>query len=624
MFDVIVVGGGHAGIEAAVSAARMNQKTGLFTMNIERIGAMPCNPAIGGPAKGVVVREIEALGGVMGKVADKTALQFRMLNSSKGPGVHSLRVQSDKLEYSRAMKELVLAEPGLEIVQKMVKEIVVEDGVCLGIRTHDDEFIASKSVIITAGTYMSSKILVSDRVKNEGPEGDPTTNTLSESLRAQGLKTMRLKTGTPARVYTRSLDFTPAELQAGDEKPRFFSRFTKPEDVIETQYDCYLVHTNSVTHEIIHANIDKSSMFSGLVEGVGARYCPSIEDKLVRFSDKNRHQVFLEPESAHLDTTYVQGLSTSLPEDVQDRILRSIPGMEDVEVQKYGYAIEYDALDPVQLHPTLETMVVENLYTAGQINGTSGYEEAAAQGLMAGINASLKNKGEEPFVLGRDEAYIGVMLDDLVTKGTKEPYRLLTSRAEYRLLLRHDNAYRRLSHYGHSLGLLSDETYEIIETDIKDIENFIEAVKSIKVPHTEKTRAFFADRNSPFTNHDITVYDAIKRPGIDLVDVVALMDLDLRESLIHEVEVEIKYEGYILKSIREAKKLRSMDAIKLPKDIDYDSIANLSIEGRQNLNKVRPQTMGQASRVSGIHPADLSILAMMMKKNDFQTLEKEI
>ena len=616
MYDVIVIGGGHAGVEAAIAATRLNQKTALFTFNIDRIGAMPCNPSIGGPAKGIVVREIEALGGVMGKVADKTALQFRILNSSKGPGVQSLRVQSDKIEYSRALRDLVINEPGLEVVQKMVKEIVVEDGVCKGILTGDDEFIASKAVIITSGTYMSSKILVSKNVKSEGPDGDPTTNTLSESLRKYGLKTMRLKTGTPARVYTKTIDFTPAEVQPGDTKPMFFSQFTKPEDVIQEQFDCYLIHTNSATHDIIHANIDKSSMYSGVVEGVGARYCPSIEDKLVRFADKSRHQVFLEPESAHLDTTYVQGLSSSLPEDVQDAFLRTVPGLENIEVQRYGYAIEYDALDPIQLYPSLETKPIKSLFTAGQINGTSGYEEAAGQGLMAGINASLKNKGLDPLILGRDESYIGVMIDDLVTKGTSEPYRLLTSRAEYRLLLRHDNAYRRLSHFGHEIGLLNDETYAIIDRDKHEIQEFIEASKKIRIPHNEKTRAFFADRNSPFSNHDLSVYDAIKRPGIDLAGIIELMELELREPLIYQVEVEIKYDGYIQKAVREAEKLRSMEKIKLPVDLDYNTISNLSIEGRQNLMAVRPRTMGQASRISGVHPADLSILAMLLKTKE--------
>lgn len=616
MFDVIIVGGGHAGVEAAIAAARMKQKTALFTLNIDRIAAMPCNPSIGGPAKGIVVREIEALGGVMGKIADKTALQFRILNSSKGPGVRSLRVQSDKLEYSKAMRDAVLNEPGVEIVQKMVKEIVVEDGVCVGIRTVDDEFIAAQSVVITSGTYMSSKILVSSSVTESGPEGDPTTNTLSESLRANGLRTMRLKTGTPARILTESIDFSKTTIQPGDDNPYYFSNKTNKEDVIQEQYPCYLTYTNEETHRIINMNIDASSMFSGVVEGVGARYCPSIEDKIVRFADKNRHQVFLEPESAHLNTTYAQGLSSSLPEDVQDKMLRTVPGLEDCVVTQYGYAIEYDAIDPIQLHPTLEVMKVENLYTAGQINGTSGYEEAAGQGIMAGINASLKNLGKDPLILGREEAYIGVMIDDLVTKGTKEPYRLLTSRAEYRLLLRHDNAYRRLSHYGYEMGLISEENYEIIRTELELIDDFVENIKTIKLPRTESVKAYFDSKNSPFDAHDLSIYDAVKRPGILLEDMVELCDLDLPAHLIFQAEVDIKYEGYIKKAIREAEKLQSMEKIKLPEDLDYEAIANLSIEGRQKLMEVMPKTMGQASRISGVNPADISILAMTLKSKE--------
>ncbi|WP_323611878.1 tRNA uridine-5-carboxymethylaminomethyl(34) synthesis enzyme MnmG [Erysipelothrix enhydrae] len=613
MYDVIVVGGGHAGVEAAVASARMGQRTALFTLNVDKIASMPCNPSIGGPAKGIVVREIEALGGVMGKIADKTALQFRILNSSKGPGVQCLRVQSDKLAYSRAMRDAVLAEPGIEIVQKMVEGVVAENGVVTGVRCKGDEFVAAKTVIITSGTYMSSKILLSSTVTVSGPDGDPTTNNLSESLRALGLKTFRLKTGTPARVYTDSIDFSKTTIQPGDDEPYYFSNSTKKDDVIKEQYPCYLTYTNPTTHDLIEANLDKSSMYSGVVEGVGARYCPSIEDKIVRFADKNRHQIFLEPESAELDTTYVQGLSSSLPEDVQDAMIRTVPGLENCRVQRYGYAIEYDAIDPIQLKPSLEIMTVENLFTAGQINGTSGYEEAAGQGLMAGINAALKNQGKDPLILKRDEAYIGVMLDDLVTKGTLEPYRLLTSRAEYRLLLRHDNAYRRLSHFGHEIGLLSDEDYEKIELDIQIIDEFIEASKTIKLPHNPEFEAYFVEKDSPFQAHDLTIYDAVKRPGIELLEVLDLMDMEVRKDLAFQIQVEIKYEGYIKKAMKEAEKLRSMENIKLPEDINYDSIDNLSIEGRQKLTAVRPITMGQASRISGVNPADIAILAMVLK-----------
>ena len=616
MYDVIVVGGGHAGVEAAVAAARMGQKTALFTLNVDRIAAMPCNPSIGGPAKGVVVREIEALGGIMGKIADKTALQFRILNSSKGPGVQCLRVQSDKLAYSKAMRDAVLSEPGIEIVAKMVMSIEVENNKVIGIKTNEEEVILSKTVIITSGTYMSSKIMKSAVVTISGPEGDPTSNSLSESLRANGLKTFRLKTGTPARIYTDSIDFTKTTIQPGDDAPYYYSKDTKKEDVIQEQYPCYLTYTNVKTHEIIEANLEKSSMYSGVVEGVGARYCPSIEDKIVRFADKDRHQIFLEPESKDLPTTYAQGLSSSLPDDVQDQMLRTIPGLEDCVVQKYGYAIEYDAIDPIQLKPSLEVMKIENLFTAGQINGTSGYEEAAGQGLMAGINASLKNQNKEPLILKRDEAYIGVMIDDLVTKGTLEPYRLLTSRAEYRLLLRHDNSYRRLSHFGAEIGLLKPELYVTIKEDIESIDAFIEESKTIKIPHTEIFKKFFESKNSPFTNHDLSIYDAVKRPGIELQELLTLLEIDLRHDLVFQVQVEIKYEGYIKKALKEAEKLRQMEDIKLPNNIDYDEIKNLSIEGRQRLQAVMPLTVGQASRISGVNPADITILAMNLKQKE--------
>ncbi|MEG0327422.1 MAG: tRNA uridine-5-carboxymethylaminomethyl(34) synthesis enzyme MnmG [Erysipelothrix sp.] len=614
MYDVIVVGGGHAGVEASVAAARMGQKTALFTLNVDRIASMPCNPSIGGPAKGIVVREIEALGGVMGKIADKTALQFRILNSSKGPGVQCLRVQSDKIEYSKAMRDAVLSEPGIEIVQKMVEEIVTENNKVIGIRTKEGELIESKTVIITSGTYMSSKILLSSNVTVSGPDGEPTTNALSESLRNLGLKTFRLKTGTPARVYTDSIDFSKTTIQPGDDKPYYFSNSTRKEDVIQEQYSCYLTYTNEKTHDIIKQNLDKSSMYSGVVEGVGARYCPSIEDKIVRFADKDRHQIFLEPEAASLDTTYVQGLSSSLPEEVQDQALRTIPGLENCRVQKYGYAIEYDAIDPIQLKPSLEIMTVDGLFTAGQINGTSGYEEAAGQGLMAGINAALKNQGKDPLILKRDEAYIGVMIDDLVTKGTLEPYRLLTSRAEYRLLLRHDNAYRRLSGFGHEIGLLLEDHHLQIQNDIQEIDEFIGHAKTVKIPHTPEFETYFEAKQSPFEAHDLSLYDAVKRPGIELMELLNLLQMEVRNDLAFQIQVEIKYEGYIKKALKDAEKLRAMEDIKLPESINYDEIKNLSIEGKQKLSAIRPLTVGQASRISGVNPADIAILAIVLKQ----------
>lgn len=615
MYDVIVVGGGHAGVEAAVAANRMGQKTALVTLDVNKIATMPCNPSIGGPAKGIVVREIEALGGVMGQIADKTALQFRILNSSKGPGVQCLRVQSDKLAYSEAMRDAVLNEPDLEILPKMIEEIVAdENNKVIGVRTKDGELIRSKTVILTSGTYMSSKIMQSDKVKESGPNGDPTTNKLSESLRNLGIMTFRLKTGTPARVYKDTIDYSKATIQEGDTRPYYFSDTTTSEDVIDEQYVCYLTYTNDETHAIINANLDKSSMYSGVVEGVGARYCPSIEDKIVRFADKNRHQIFIEPESERLDTMYLQGLSSSLPEDVQDAMIRTIPALKNVKVQQYGYAIEYDAIDPIQLRPTLEIRQVENLFTAGQINGTSGYEEAAGQGLMAGINAALKNQGREPLILKRDEAYIGVMIDDLVTKGTTEPYRLLTSRAEYRLLLRHDNAYRRLSHLGYEVGLLSEERYRSIKADIDFMDDFIEKSKEMKIPHEPAFKQYFEEKNSPFDSHDLTLYDAVKRPGIELDELLELFGKTMRPDLSFQIQVEIKYAGYIKKAKRDAEKLRSMDNVKIPSDLDYDDIPNISTEGRERLKAIEPVTLGQASRISGVNPADISVLAMYLKQ----------
>lgn len=615
MYDVIVVGGGHAGVEAAIAANRMGQKTALITLDVNKIATMPCNPSIGGPAKGIVVREIEALGGVMGQIADKTALQFRILNSSKGPGVQCLRVQSDKFAYSEAMRDAVLAEPGLEIITEMVEEIVAdENNKVKGVLTKSGKMIESKTVILTSGTYMSSKIMQADKIKESGPDGDPTTNRLSESLRDLGIMTFRLKTGTPARVYKDSIDYSKTKVQKGDERPYYFSDTTQKEDVIDEQYVCYLTYTNEETHRIINENLDKSSMYSGVVEGVGARYCPSIEDKIVRFADKNRHQIFIEPESERKDTMYLQGLSSSLPEDVQDAMIRTIPALKNAKVQQYGYAIEYDAIDPIQLRPSLEIRQVENLFTAGQINGTSGYEEAAGQGLMAGINAALKNQGKEALVLKRDEAYIGVMIDDLVTKGTTEPYRLLTSRAEYRLLLRHDNAYRRLSHLGYQVGLLDEQRYAKIKDDIDFMDAFIEKSKTIKIPHEKKFKAYFAEKESPFEDHDLSLYDAVKRPGIELSELLDLFGEEIRADLIFQIQVEIKYAGYIKKAKRDAKKLRSMDNVKIPSDLDFDEVPNISTEGRERLKAIDPITLGQASRISGVNPADISVLAMYLKQ----------
>lgn len=613
MFDIIVIGAGHAGVEAALAAARMGKKTAVITMNVNKTAMMPCNPSVGGPAKGIVVREIDALGGQMGITADKTALQFKMLNTNKGPGVQSLRVQSDKLAYSEMMKECILNQENLTVIEAMVERLLINQKVIEGVVLKDATIVNAKAVILTTGTYMSSKIMISDEVTESGPDNEPTTNTLSQSIRDAGFTTFRLKTGTPPRVKTASIDFSKTTIQPGDEKLQFFSSVTTEDQVIQEQYPCYLTYTAAATHEMIHLNLHRSSMYSGVVEGVGPRYCPSIEDKIVRFADKDRHQIFLEPQSARLDTTYVQGFSTSLPKEVQDKMIRTIPGLENCEISEYAYAIEYDAIDPTQLYPTLETRIIKNLYTAGQINGTSGYEEAAGQGLMAAINAALKLDQRPPLILRRDEAYIGVMIDDLITKGTLEPYRLLTSRAEYRLLLRHDNAESRLSAYGHQVGLLKDERYDafVQATKMKDL--LMEQLKTRRITKKDELYQLLVSKGYPQLNEGLSYYDAIKRPHIEISDFLPYLDVQVDAKVAHQTQVEIKYEGYIVKARKEADKLRSVDELSIPEDINYDDVLHLSIEGRQKLTKIRPLTIGQASRISGVSPADVTNVLMTIK-----------
>lgn len=615
MLDIIVVGGGHAGVEAALACARMNMKTALVSISIDMIASMPCNPSVGGPAKGIVVREIDALGGEMGKAADRTALQFKMLNLAKGPGVQSLRVQSDKMAYKRYMQDVCLHTENLEVIEKITDKILFEDGKAVGVRFDDGEELRSKAVIVTTGTYMTSNVLVGHTSTMSGPDDQPTNENISQSLRDAGLKTFRLKTGTPARVYTDSIDFSKTELQPGTDDFICFSQETRPEDVraFKDQAVCYLTYTAPETHRIIRDNLGESAMYSGLVKGVGPRYCPSIEDKLVRFADKERHQIFLEPESDELDTTYIQGFSTSMPHHIQDLMLHSLPGLENCRIKKYAYAIEYDAIDPLQLKPTLEVRSIENLFCAGQINGTSGYEEAAAQGLMAGINASLKLQGKEGLVLARDEAYIGVMIDDLVTKGTQEPYRLLTSRAEYRLLLRHDNAEERLSEKGFNAGLLSKERYQKYLDQKKAVEEGIQALSEIRFTPKSGIVDYLKQYGYEPLHEGISALELLKRPHMTLEGLKDYLPMTFTREVAKQIEIETKYEGYIKKARKEADKLHSMEKLKLH-NVDYDDVDNLSIEGRQKLKAIQPFTLGQASRISGVNPADIAVLAVYIKQ----------
>ena len=615
MYDAIVVGAGHAGVEAALSLAKMQFKTLLVTLNINHIAKMPCNPSIGGPAKGIVVREIDALGGIMPKVADKTALQFKMLNTTKGPGVWSLRVQSDKLAYSRMMRDICLNTENLDVYEDCVEEVIVEDGETKGVILKEHGKIEAKAVILTTGTYMDSCIMVSATVTPGGPDGDPTTKNLSESLRKAGLELFRLKTGTPARIKTDSIDFSKTKYEPGSSDFLSFSTETTEIRAFEDQLPCYLTYTTPETLEIIRSNLDKSSMYSGVVKGVGPRYCPSIEDKVVRFADKDRHQIFLEPESLELDTTYVQGFSTSMPHDVQERMLHSLTGLENCVIDKYAYAIEYDAINPLQVKPNLECKNIKNLFISGQILGTSGYEEAAGLGLMAGINCGLKLQDKEPLILTRDESYIGVMIDDLVTKGTKEPYRLLTSRAEYRLLLRHDNADQRLMKYGHEVGTISDERYQKLIDKINHIEEAKEALRNKTFTKKDPINEYLKGLGCEDIVGAISGYDLLKRPGVEMSEMAKYLELAIDEAIYSQIEIEVKYEGYIDKARKEANHMIKMERMKLSEDLDYKDVPNLSLEAIQKLNETKPLTLGQASRISGINPSDLQVIAIYMKEN---------
>ena len=606
-YEIIIVGGGHAGCEAAVASSRKGHKTLLVTGNINNIATMPCNPSIGGSAKGIIVREIDALGGVMGEVADKTLLQMKMLNYAMGPAVKSLRAQADKITYPREMLKVLRNEKNLSIKEGMVENLIVADNTVKGVILENGENITSNIVILTTGTYLKSDILIGDTRTRSGPHDERPSLHLSDNLKKYGFDILRLKTGTPPRIEKNTIDFSKTKREDGDKKYYTFSHTNEPTYDIENQEPCYLIYTTEETKKIINDNLSKSSMYGGLddITGVGPRYCPSIEDKIVRFSDKEKHQLFLEPESKYYDDIYIQGFSTSMPRSIQEQMVHSLPGLEKAKILKYAYAIEYDAIYPTQVKPSLETKVLNNLFTAGQINGTSGYEEAACQGLMAGINASLKLEGKKPLILKRNEAYIGVLIDDLVTKGTKEPYRMLTSRAEYRLLLRHDNSDLRLREYGHQVGLITEEKYEKFIKKKKDIFELTEKLKDIKITvDTEKNR------------RTTTVYEYLKNPVSNLNEIIKNFNLklDYPQEIVDEVEIQIKYEGYIKKVEREAEKTLKNEEKQIPEDIDYNKVPNLASEARQKLKEVRPLSIGQALRISGVNPSDISILLVYLKR----------
>jgi len=615
-YEVIVVGGGHAGCEAALATAKKNHKTLLVTGRIENIATMPCNPSIGGSAKGIVVREIDALGGMMGKCADRSLLQIKMLNYAKGPAVRALRAQADKITYPKEMLKILQSQSNLEILENIVEDLIIEDNKVIGVITKDGEKIYSDIVILTTGTYLKADILVGSTRRREGPHGEEPSNHLSDNLKKYGFKIIRLKTGTPARIEKSSIDFSKTKVESGDSEYRVFSFDDEPKYKIEEQLPCHLLYTTEETHKIILDNLNKSSMYGGLddIEGVGPRYCPSIEDKIVRFKDKEKHQLFLEPESIYYDDIYLQGFSTSMPIDVQEKMVHSLPGLENAVINKYAYAIEYDAIYPTQLKRSLETKVIENLFTAGQINGTSGYEEAACQGLIAGINANNKLENKEPLILNRNEAYIGVLIDDLVTKGVRDPYRLLTSRAEYRLLLRHDNADLRLRKYGYESGLISEEQYSRLNNKINGIEELTQKLKETKI--TTKYNDVMEKINTTLLKDGISLYDLLKRPEITFEKILEykLIEIDYPVEVIEQVELNIKYEGYITKQQKKDQKLINLENKKIPEDIDYNKIKNLASEAKQKLSEIRPTSIGQAIRISGVNPADISILSVYLKK----------
>ncbi len=616
MKEIIVVGAGHAGIEAAMAISNMGVKVKLITLNKDLMATLACNPSIGGPAKGIVVREVDALGGVMGRLADLNALQIKMLNTAKGPGVRALRNQIDKVKYVKMVRDVIESQDNLELIEAQVKSLIFEDEEVKGVILADDTKIIADITILTTGTFLASQIMIGQNVENIASDNQKTTKGISDSLKSKGLEIIRLKTGTVARIKTDSIDYESIEIQQGDDVPSFFSWQSKPEDIKLKQLPCYLTYTNLQTHQIIEDNLEKSSMYSGVVTGAGARYCPSVEDKIVRFADKKRHQLFVEPESLELDTVYVQGLSTSLPEDVQLEMIHSVKGLENAEIVKYGFAIEYDAINPIQLKPTLESMHINNLFFAGQINGTSGYEEAAGQGIMAGINAVLKLQGKQPFILRRDEAYIGVMIDDLVTKGTQEPYRLLTSRSEYRLLLRHDNADQRLTTYGRDLGVVKENQYNALTNKLSKMAIIEENFKKTTFTGSDLVNELLTKESFKTLNERISAFELLKRPRITVENLKPYLDFDYDLELAKLVEIEIKYAGYIVKAKREADRLKKMEMVKIDEKLDYNKVDNLSVEGREKLILIKPLTLGQATRISGVNPADITVLSFHLNAID--------
>ena len=617
-FDVIVIGGGHAGLEAAFAAANMKARTLLITLNKKMMGNMPCNPSIGGSAKGIVVREIDALGGKMGVGADAEYLQMKMLNTGKGPGVQCLRAQVDKIRYPKFMQQLAEQTDHLTILEGMVLDIIRDDHQVKGVVLHDGTKIEAKAVILTTGTYMESEVLQGMEKKSAGPDGEKPSKGLSPNLASMGIELFRLKTGTPPRIKKDSIDYSKMEPQYASEGDLGFSTLTKTFKSFDSQAICYLIHTQKETHEIIRENLNKSSMFGGLVTGVGPRYCPSIEDKIVRFADKERHQLFIEPESIETDSMYLQGFSTSMPTDIQEKMVRSLPGLEQAVFLKYAYAIEYDAIVPTQFNLTLELKKWPGLYGAGQIIGTSGYEEAAGAGIIAGINAVLKIRGEEPLILRRDEAYIGVMIDDLVTKGTSEPYRLLSSRAEYRLLLRHDNADIRLTEHGYRVGLVNPSQYAHFLERKKVLDEAVDYLKTHSIKPSPMINAFLESLGHGPLPGGITGYELLRRPQIVLEDLIPylpeIQNFKLDASMLLSLDVMIKFSGYIEKEVKQATQFARYEFVNLPNDIDYLSLQGMAMEARQKLAKIRPLTIGQASRISGVNPTDISQLVMQLKK----------